>query len=176
MQIVFNSYTGKFSYRLSAKWTGGEIDEDTLKVSEPLLLEGLANLAYRFLSSKVDKALREKGLLGSDAPRKELEYSSGAARTIETVVDEAIEKMDGGWKGWSFKFEITGEHVIGDGAAPMARATNLVNTFLGTPMEANYRLLLGEGDRDELIRKAHSMGLGIDLPRKGKVKTASVGA
>jgi len=105
-----------------------------------------------------------KPRLAKGQERSELEYSEDLAREVAQSLSGTLGAyLDG------ITVEVT-EHVPSEGVSEMKRASTLVDSFLGTPMEAAYRQILGSenGDRDELVKLAHEKKLGVTPPREKK--------
>lgn len=135
---------------------------------------GLASLGYRGGASAINKALEVDS-------NSAAEYSDEAAQKVEAALQAWAQGGEGKAAGFSakgdnanplgegFTLSVTASrHEHGEsGASPMKRATALVDSFLGTDMEAPYRGILGlpEGDRDALIAEANKRGLGISVPK-----------
>lgn len=137
---------------------------------------GLASLAYRGGASVINKALDVES-------NSKAEFSDEGAEKVQTALED--------WAGKGSGFKVDGEnanplgagftlsvtatrHEHGEtGASPMKRATALVDSFLGSPMEEAYRSILGlpDGDRDALIAEANKRGLGIQPPKEKKAAT-----
>jgi hypothetical protein len=131
---------------------------------------GLASLAYRGGASVINKALKVDS-------NSAAEYSDEGAATVATSIEEwagkgagfKVDGENGNPLGAGFVLSVTAtRHEHGEtGASPMKRATALVDSFVGTPMEGPYRAILGlpDGDRDALIAEANKRGLGISVPK-----------
>lgn len=97
--------------------------------------------------------------------RNSIEYSDDAALTMQGAVEEWAKGIfDGDFTVAVTKYEGAEE------ASPMKRATALVESFLGTEMEAPYRAILGlpQGSKEELVAEANKRGLGISVPKAAK--------
>jgi hypothetical protein len=143
---------------------------------------GLASLGYRGGASAINKALEVDS-------NSAAEFSDDAARKVESALEAWAAGADGKAAGFSAKgdnanplgegFTLSvsaSRHEHGEsGASPMKRATALVDSFIGTPMEEAYRNILGlpDGDRDALIAEANKRGLGISVPKGVAAKKAA---
>lgn len=160
MKVKFN--TGNFTLNIE-----GEFNEEATKAA---LENGLRYAVQRDVASKVYVKLagveNSKGNLAlpKDFERDSIAFDADNAAAMELAASEELAKLG------TFTVSVE-ENVGGEAAAsPMKRATALVDSFIGTDMEAAYRQILGlpDGDRDALIAKANEQGLGIQPPRAKK--------
>jgi len=108
--IKFESNYGNFAYRLEAAVPDGG--------STTLMVQGLANIAYRVAGSSIDKALSAKD-------RKAVLYSEEDAQRINAAVSAKIvelEKKDATLNSLALSFSITGQHVFGESNGEKSRA------------------------------------------------------
>lgn len=164
MKVKFN--TGNFTLNIE-----GEFNDEAKAAA---LENGLRYAVQRDVATGVYIALAgEKNSKGNLAlpkgfERDSVEYSEENAAAMQKAALDALGKIG--------TFDVSIEENVGGEAAasPMKRATALVDSFLGTDMEAAYRqiLALPEGDRDALIAKANEQGLGIQPPRAPKAEKA----
>lgn len=160
MKVKFN--TGNFTLNIDGSFN----DEQTAAALE----NGLRYAVQRDVATGVYIQLAgEKNSKGNLAlpkgfERDSIEFNADNAAAMELAASEALKKLG------DFIVTVV-ENEGGEGAAsPMKRATALVDSFIGTDMEAPYRAILGlpDGDRDALIAKANEQGLGIQPPRVKK--------
>lgn len=157
--------SGNFGIEIEGTIGNGTIDlseeRKGVPVADVIDEAGLTYIVQRDGLSSVYKDLLEKG-----AKRNTLDYSSETGAKFASALEKALAPYG------DFVVSVE-EHVPSEaGASPMVRATALVDGFLGTPMEAAYRQILGspDGDRDALVALAHKQGLGIQPPRKPGTK------
>lgn len=112
-----------------------------------------------------------KGRLDKGQERDELEYSPELAAEVAKSLTATLSPYLTG-----VSVEVS-QHEKGETVSEMKRAQTLVDSFIGTPMEAAYRQILGsaDGDRDALVKLAHEKKLGVTPPRakKSNGKTAT---
>jgi hypothetical protein len=122
---------------------------------------GLSSAWLALAGTKNDKGTLK---LPDKFERDSIEFSEEAAATLQdTITGWATDEK----KGIFMDANVTiTKNEGGEKDSPQKRATALVDGFLGTPLEAPYRAILGDGDREALIAKAHEMGLGVQPPRK----------
>lgn len=179
-EITFSSNFGRFGYSITTE-VGTEVNDATAA----LATEGLANVGFRACGSAIRKALvgKAKDVNGKDVDKKtttaDIAYSAETAELIRAAAQGKLDELAKGSDTSAalpvMVYSATGEHEYGEGgASAMVRATTLVDSFLGTPLETPYRAVLAcpEGDRDALIAAAHGMKLGIQ-PEKKKKEVAS---
>lgn len=161
MKIEVTSNYGNYATKMSV-----ELPDTSLSpLATELVRQGLFNINYRVAGSAVDKAL---GVDPKNGGRRGVDYSEDNSLKVMEAVEATIKKLK---LPEGVSFEVTGQYEYGEGAgSAMVRATTLVDTFLGTSMEAGYRAILAlpDGDRDALIAKAHEMGLGIQTSKAKK--------
>ncbi len=157
MDIKFN--TGNFTLVIS-----GELNTD----SEAKILEqGVRYAVQRDVATKVYLALagikNSKGnlTLPDGFERDSISFGEDSAAQMQSAATAELGKLG------DFSVEVT-ENVGGETSSPMKRATELVDSFLGTDKEESFRAILGDGDRDSLIKAANDMGFGKSSPRKAK--------
>lgn len=163
--IEQKSNTGRFAYTITA-----EVGDSVNDATTTLCVGGLADAGFRAAGSAVDKALVKAGVATKDTKRSEVDYTEANRAIVAKAAQEALDKLTSD-KGYpAMTFEVTGEHVFGESVSAMAMATALVDSFLGTPMEEPYRLILGsaKGDREALIELAHEKKLGIRPAKASK--------
>lgn len=157
MEVKFS--TGNFTLNIN-----GEFNAEAQAAA---LENGLRYAVQRDVASKVYVQLAgEKNSKGNLALPKEfvrdsIPFNADNAAAMELAATEELKKLG------SFTVSVE-ENVGGEATSPMKRATALVDTVLGTDQEPKWRTILGDGDRDALIAKAHEMGLGIQPPRAPK--------
>lgn len=143
----------------------GELNDDS---KAKMLENGMRYAIQRDVATAVYLALAgEKGENGKAKlpegfERDSVAWSEENGLAFQDAAEKALASLG--------TFEVSiGENVGGEGSA-MKRATELVDTFIGTDVEKSYRLILGlpDGTRDELIKAAHARGLGITPARKAK--------
>lgn len=167
--ITETSNFGRFATKISCE-IGDEVNAET----EVLCRDGLTNSLFRHGGSAGEKGLVAAGFATKDDKRSEIVYSDEAARALEAAINGAFDKARTAAKEKGetplpvMVVEVTGEHVYGETQSAMVRATNMVDAFLGTDLEVGYRAILGDGTREELITKAHSMGLGVTASKAKK--------
>lgn len=159
MNIKFD--TGNFTLNIN-----GELSEES---KAKMLENGLRYAVQRDVASKVylgfseEKTKTGKPKLPEGFERDSIKFDEDNSAAMQLAAEAELAKIG--------TFTVTvSENVGGESASPMKRATLLVDTFLGTEMEASYRAILGlpDGDRDALIAKANEMGLGISAPKTKK--------
>jgi len=162
MKLTFN--TGNFALDIE-----GEVNEET---QDKLLQNGMTYVTQREVATGVYLDVAGEDVEGKDGKtsrrlpkdfeRSSVEYSEDTAAKFRESAEEKLSKFG--------KFTVSVSKYEGaEASSPMKRATNLVDSFLGTELEAAYRGILGlpKGSREELIEAANKRGLGVQPP-KGK--------
>ena len=170
--IKVASNYGNFATELKA-----EVGENLTEATELLCEQGLLNILYRVSGSYVDKALGvDKKKLGTT--RKDDAYSDAEAEVINKAVSDKLTELEAelGIETLKLSFRVTGQYFYGEGGtSPMARASLFVDSLLGNEatepqLRATLKVLGMEdaetASRDELVKFAHSKGLGIQPAKK----------
>lgn len=159
MNIKFD--TGNFTLNIN-----GELSEES---KAKMLENGLRYAVQRDVASKVylgfseEKTKTGKPKLPEGFERDSILFNEDNSAAMQLAAEAELAKIG------TFSVTVSENRGGEGGGTPMVRATNLVETFLGTDMEASYRTILElpEGTKEELIEAANKMGLGISAP-KGK--------
>lgn len=159
MKVTFN--TGNFALTVEGEYNAESQAKALENALRYELQRDVATKVYVEVAGVAGEDNKKK--LAKDFERSSLEYSDDAALAMQ----EAAEKVLGARGTFSVSVE---KYEGAEAASPMKRATTLVDTFLGTEQEAQWRTVLGlpTGDRDALIAAANKMGLGIQPPREKK--------
>lgn len=164
IETTFN--TGNFALKIAGDFSEDQKGKALISALRYIVQRDGATKAYQALGGVRGEDGKSK--LPKDFERDQVEWSdeNGAAMTV--AFEKALEPYG------SFSVEATKYEGSESAASPMKRATTLVDTFLGSPMESGYRAILGlpDGDREALIAKANEMGLGIQPPREKKAEVA----
>lgn len=165
MVVKFN--TGNFTLNID-----GDFNDEAKAAA---LENGLRYAVQRDVASKVYVQLAgEKNSNGNlqlpkGFERDAVAFSADNAAAMELAASEELKKLG--------TFTVSVEENVGGetAASPMKRATALVESFLGTPMEAPYREILGlpNGTKEELIAEANKLRLGISVPKGVAAKRAA---
>lgn len=161
MKVTFN--TGNFAITVDGEYNS---ESQAKALENALRYELQRDVATKVYVAVAGEGEGEKKKLPKDFERSSVEYSDDAALEFQAAAEKELSKRG--------TFEVSVAKYEGsEAASPMKRATTLVDTFLGSPMEAGYRAILGlpEGDREALIAKANEMGLGIQPPKAKKEAT-----
>lgn len=156
--IEQRSNTGRFAYLLTAE-IGADVDAPT----KVLTISGLANEGFRASGSAIDRALIAAGLATKETKRADVEYSKESAAVVQKAAQAALDKLtkEDGYP--EMIFEVTGEHVYGEGQNVLTKeATTLFENIVKglrehdktlTPGAAEAAVIgkLGATDRDAAI-------------------------
>lgn len=123
----------------------------------------VASSVYTEIAGEPNKEGKKR--LPKGFERSSLEYDESNAAAFEEAASKALSKFG------DFTVSVT-KYEGSEAASPMKRATALVDSFIGTEMEAAYRGILGlpKGNRDDLIAEANKRGLGIQPPKAAKTE------
>lgn len=164
MKTTFN--TGNFALEIEGRFNDDQVDKALTSALRYIVQRDGATKAYIALAG--EKNSKGNLALPDGFERENVEFNDENAAAMTDAFEKALESYG--------TFTVTASKYEGsEAASPMKRATTLVDTFLGTEQEAQWRTVLGlpEGDRDALIAKANEMGLGIQPPRKAKEEAAT---
>lgn len=159
IETTFN--TGNFALKIAGEFNEDQVGKALVSALRYIVQRDGATKAYQTLGGV--KGEDGKASLPDDFKREHVEWSDENGVAMQQAFEKALAPYG------TFTVEAS-KNEGSEAASPMKRATTLVDTFLGSPMEAGYRQILGlpEGDREALIAKANEMGLGIQPPKVKK--------
>lgn len=175
--IKFESNYASFAYRLTAtiepdmfrafqhidstsspeERASDKAEKAMMSAVEELLLQGLANIAYRVAGSRIDKALGVKSKKNGGMGREGVVFDPKHIPTIESAVSTAITEMENvegsKVKPLALSFAITGEYVPKTDGTASKEATELWTKVQALPADkfeaAIKKLGLAEDYDDE---------------------------
>lgn len=159
IETTFN--TGNFALKIAGDFSEDQKGKALISALRYIVQRDGATKAYQALGGV--KGEDGKTKLPKDFERDQVEWSDENGAAMQEAFEKALASYG------TFSVEAT-KYEGSEAASPMKRATTLVDTFLGSPMEVGYRAILGlpDGDREALIAKANEMGLGIQPPKVKK--------
>lgn len=173
-EVKFESNYGNFDYRLTAV-----VGETLTPATLTMVIQGLANVAYRVVGSYVDKALGVKSKSKGGDGRTAVLYSEQDGETINAAVSTKLKEIEAenndALKPLQMSFAVIGEHAYGAETKPSKEAEALwvkVPLLTGTEFSiALEKLGLDESYTDESgIRACHKMLLEADRARREAAK------
>src|SRR3977135_1523585 len=135
LKTTFN--TGNFALAIEGEFNADQVDKALISALRYIVQRDGATKAYQALGGV--KGEDGKTKLPKDFERDQVDWWNENGQAMATAFEKALESY-GTFTVSATKYEGS------EAASPMKRATTLVDTFLGSPMEAGDRAILGLPD------------------------------